>query len=38
MNTQDWTPLGWTGWISYNAHTHTIKKKEEEEEEKEKGF
>ena len=24
MNTQDWSPLGWTGWISILTHTHEV--------------
>ena len=25
MNTQDWSPLGWTGWISKSLEKHTYK-------------
>ena len=27
MNTQDWSPLGWTGWISLQVGVETYKKK-----------
>ena len=23
MNTQDWSPLGWTGWISLQSNKHS---------------
>ena len=23
MNTQDWSPLGWTGWISFQSNKHS---------------